>query len=63
MAQEEYVIRLDSFERGLIINGLMAFHNALIREHKPTEDVDALLKKILYAPVRKEHRWDRSEAR
>jgi len=63
VAQEEYSIRLDAFERGLMINGLMEFHNALIRQHKPTEDVDALLQKVLYAPVRKEKRWDRSEAR
>ena len=63
MAQTEYVVALTEFEKGLMVNGLMEFHNSLIREHKSTEDVDALLKKVLYAPVRKEKRWGRSEAR
>ena len=63
MAQKEYVVTLSGFEKGLLINGLMEFHNALLRQHKTTEDVDALLKKVLYAPVRKEKRWGRSEAR
>ena len=63
MAQKEYVVTLSAFEKGLLINGLMEFHNALLRQHKATEDVDALLKKVLYAPVRKEKRWGRSEAR
>ena len=63
MAQKEYVVTLSEFEKGLLINGLMEFHNALLRQHKTTEDVDALLKKVLYDPVRKEKRWGRSEAR
>ena len=63
MAQKEYVVTLSEFEKGLLINGLMEFHNALLRQHMTTEDVDALLKKVLYAPVRKEKRWGRSEAR
>ena len=63
MAQKEYVVTLSEFEKGLLINGLMEFHNALLRQHKTTEDVDALLRKVLYAPVRKETRWGRSEAR
>ena len=63
MAQKEFVVTLSEFEKGLLINGLMEFHNALLRQHKTTEDVDALLKKVLYAPVRKEKRWGRSEAR
>lgn len=63
MAQKEYVVTLSEFEKCLLINGLMEFHNALLRQHKTTEDVDALLKKVLYAPVRKEKRWGRSEAR
>jgi len=63
MAQKEYVVTLSEFEKGVLINGLMEFHNALLRQHKTTEDVDALLKKVLYAPVRKEKRWGRSEAR
>lgn len=63
MAQNEYVVALTEFEKGLMVNGLMEFHNALLRQNKTTEDVDALLKKVLYAPVRKERRWGRSEAR
>lgn len=63
MAQKEYVVTLSEFEKGVLINGLMEFHNALLRQHKTTEDVDALLKKVLYAPVRKEKRWGRCEAR
>lgn len=63
MTQNEYVITLSDFEKRLTINGLMEFHNSLIQQNKPTEDVDAIIQKVLYAPARKERRWGRNEAR
>ena len=38
MAQTEYVVTLTEFEKGLMVNGLMEFHNSLIREHSETLD-------------------------
>lgn len=63
MAQKEYTLRFDGFERNLLMRILMEFHNQLIRDRKPTEDVDALLQKVIHAPVRRLGRQVNSEAR
>ena len=63
MAQKEYIITLTDYEKRVMLSSLMEVHNALISEGKPTEDVDLLLKKVVSAPLRKEKRWGRSEAR
>ena len=41
-------------EQGVMINGLNDFRNDLIREEKPTEDVDELLLKVIEAPTIKQ---------
>ena len=63
MAQKEYTLTLTDFDKRLMLNGLMEFHNSLITQNKPTEDVDTLIKKVLSDPLRKDKRWGRSEAR
>lgn len=63
MAQKEYTLTLTDFDKRLMLNGLMEFHNSLITQNKPTEDVDTLIKKVVSAPLRKDKRWGRSEAR
>lgn len=63
MAQTVYQITLSEFEKRLLINALMDFHNNLLSQNKTTEDVDTLIEKALYAPARKERRWGRNEAR
>lgn len=63
MAQKEYTVTLTDYEKRVMLGSLMEVHNTLISQGNPTEDVDLLLKKVAYAPLRKEKRWSRSEAR
>ncbi len=63
MKADYRVIELDEFNHNLLINGLNEFRNMLLRQEKPTEDVDALLLKLIDARRRRERRrdsgWDR----
>ena len=63
MAEEKKVITLDDFEQRLLVSGLADFRNDLIREEKPTEDVDDLILKVIDAPTQKEKRKADREAR
>ena len=56
MREETYVIRLDSFERHLMVEVLNTFRNGLIQSNRPTEDVDGLLLKVIDAPTRRKGR-------
>ncbi len=63
MREEKCVVTLDSQEQRLMVKGLTGFRNDVIREGKPTEDVDDLILKVIDAPVRR-GRWRHSrEAR
>ena len=62
MADEKKVITLDDFEQRLMVSGLMDFRNDLIKEEKPTEDINDLILKVIDAPTKKEkRRSDREE--
>jgi len=63
MADEKKIITLDDFEQRLMVNGLNDFRNDLLKEDKPTEDLDDLLLKVIDAPTKKEHRRLCREAR
>ena len=63
MSGEKVVVTLDDFEQRLLVSGLADFRNDLIREDKPTEDVDDLLLKVIDAPTQKEKRKADREAR
>lgn len=63
MACDKVVLTLDDFEQRLMVNGLNDFRNDLIREEKPTEDLDDLLLKIIDAPTQKEKKKADREAR
>ena len=63
MADEKRVVMLDDFEQHLMVNGLTDFQNDLLREDKPTEDVDDLILKVIDAPTKKEKRRSEREAR
>ena len=58
---EKVVVTLDDFEQRLLVSGLADFRNDLIRDEKPTEDVDDLILKD--APTQKEKRKADREAR
>lgn len=55
----KYVIKLDDFEKRLMINGLNGFRNDLLSKGKPTEDVNYLILKVINAPQRKHERETR----
>ena len=62
MAEETKVITLDDFEQRLMVSGLMDFRNDLLKEEKPTEDINDLILKVIDAPTKKEkRRFDREE--
>lgn len=63
MANEKVVVELDDFEQRLMVSGLADFRNDLIRDDKPTEDVDDLILKVIDAPKKKEKRRAEREAR
>ena len=56
MAEDEVVVTLDSFEQRLLVGALTDFRNELIREERPTEDVDVLLLKVIDAAPQKERK-------
>lgn len=60
---EKVVVTLDNFEQRLMVSGLADFRNDLIRDSKPTQDVDELILKVIDAPTRKEKRKAQREAR
>ena len=53
MAEEKRVVELTNFEYRLMVGGLASFRNDLIREEKPTEDVNELLLNVIDAPKKK----------
>ena len=56
MAEDKVVVALDSFEQRLMVSALTDFRNELLREEKPTEDVDTLLLKVIDAAPQKERK-------
>lgn len=63
MPDDRRVVMLDDFEQRLMVNGLTDFRNDLLREEKPTEDVDDLILKVIDAPTKKEKRKEDRAAR
>ena len=63
MAAEKVVVTLDSFEQRLMVSALTDFRNDLIREERPTEDVDGLLLKVIDAAPQKERKRAERAAR
>ena len=63
MAEEKRVVELTDFEYRLMVGGLASFRNDLIREEKPTEDVNELLLKVIDAPKKKRFGRSGNDAR
>lgn len=63
MAEEKKVVTLDDFEQRLMVSSLMDFRNDLLRDEKPTEDINDLILKAIDAPAKKEKRRADREAR
>ena len=63
MSDEQKIITVDDFDHRLMVNGLNNFRNDLIKEDKPTEDVDELILKVIDAPTKKEKKKADREGR
>ena len=63
MTGEKVVVTLTDFEQRLMVNGLADYRNDLIRNAKPTEDLDDLILKVIDAPTQREKRKADREAR
>ena len=63
MAEEKKVLTLDEFEQRLMVSGLMDFRNDLLKDEKPTEDINELILKVIDAPTKKEKRRAEREER
>lgn len=63
MAEEKKVLTLDEFEQRLMVSGLMDFRNDLLKDDKPTEDINDLILKVIDAPTKKEKRRTEREER
>ncbi len=63
MADEKKVLTLDEFEQRLMVSGLMDFRNDLLKDDKPTEDINDLILKVIDAPTKKEKRRAEREER
>lgn len=63
MSDEKKIITVDNFDHRLMVNGLNNFRNDLIKEDKPTEDVDELILKVIDAPTKKEKKKADREGR
>lgn len=63
MAEDKVLVTLDSFEQRLLVGALTDFRNELIREERPTEDVDVLLLKVIDAAPQKERKKANRAAR
>ena len=63
MAEEKKVLTLDEFEQRPMVSGLMDFRNDLLKDDKPTEDINDLILKVIDAPTKKEKRRAEREER
>ena len=63
MPEEKKVLTLDEFEQRLMVSGLMDFRNDLLKDDKPTEDINDLILKVIDAPTKKEKRRAEREER
>lgn len=63
MAEEKKVLTLNEFEQRLMVSGLMDFRNDLLKDDKPTEDINDLILKVIDAPTKKEKRRAEREER
>ena len=50
MGKEKRVVTLTDFEQHIMVRGLTDFRNDVLREGRPTEDVDGLILKVIDAP-------------
>ncbi len=57
----DHLITVNDFERRFLISVLNDRRNECLTKNKPTEDVNAMLLKVIDAPVKKKKDRDREE--
>lgn len=56
MCTETKVLSMDADKQGILINGMIAFRNDLLKQDKPVEDVNEVIDDLINAPTKKEKR-------
>ena len=51
--EKKYILKIDDFERRVIVNALNSMRNQLIQEGQYNDDLDRLILKVIDAPVKK----------
>jgi len=51
--EKKYILKLDDFEHGVLVNALNSMWNKLIQEGQYNDDLDRLILKVIAAPVKK----------
>lgn len=49
----QYILKLDDFEHGILVNALNSIRNQLIQEGSYNDDLDRLILKVIDLPVKK----------
>lgn len=63
MYEKKHILSLDDFDKDLLTNGMNEFRNLLLDDGLPTEDVDKLLVRIINAPLKRDMKSLRADAR
>ncbi len=56
MCTETKVLSMDADKQGILINGMIAFRNNLLKQDKPVDDVNKIIDDLINAPTKKEKR-------
>lgn len=51
--EKKYILKIDDFERRVIVNALNSIRNKLIQESQYNDALDRLILKVIDAPVKK----------
>ena len=52
MREERYHIALDKYDKNIVINALNTLRTRQLQEERPTEPVDELFIKVVFAPTK-----------
>lgn len=63
MAEEKRTVELSDFEHRLLLRALSGYRNALIRDQRPTRDINDIIMKVAEAPTKKRFFRSDREAR
>ena len=51
--EKKYILKIDDFERRVIVNALNSMRNQLIQEGQYNDDLDRLILKVIDSPISK----------